>query len=137
MMHGKYLFPNGRIYSINPIIKKWMEHYTIKIFAIYSSMRLLVSDNFNHFSLDLRLFLFSDNIDTSTTTTTVSEQYKTQQLLSIVLIGIVGARYGEEVEENKQSNTLIKGFTVESPEMILKLSKNIKALPYFFSNHKC
>ncbi len=53
----------------------------------------------------------------------MSEQYKTQQLLSIVLIGIVGARYGQEVEQTKQSNTPIKGFTVESPEMILKLSK--------------
>jgi len=53
-------------------------------------------------------------------------QYKTQQLLSIILIGIVGARYGQEVEQTKTPNTLIKGFTVENPEMILKLSKIIQ-----------
>jgi hypothetical protein len=64
----------------------------------------------------------SDNYEP---TATVNEQYKTQQLLSIILIGIVGARYGQEVEQTKQSNTPIKGFTVESPEMILKLSKNL------------
>jgi len=76
--------------------------------------------------LCISLFLsFEDNNETLTaTTTTVNEQYKTQQLLSIVLIGIVGARYGQEVEQTRQSNNLIKGFTVESPEMILKLSKN-------------
>jgi hypothetical protein len=54
---------------------------------------------------------------------TVNEQYKTQQLLSIILIGIVGARYGQEIEPTKQANVPIKGFTVESPEMILKLSE--------------
>jgi hypothetical protein len=70
------------------------------------------------------LFCFEDNNET-TTTTTINEQYKTQQLLSIILIGIVGARYGQEVEQTKQSNMIIKGFTVDSPEMILKLSKKI------------
>ena len=55
----------------------------------------------------------------------VKEQYKAQQLLSIVLIGIIGTRYGQEVEQTRQLTTPIKGFTVESPEMILKLSKQL------------
>ena len=59
------------------------------------------------------------------TVTTVNQQYKTQQMLSIILIGIIGARYGQEVEQTKQSNAPIKGFTVDSPEMILKLSANV------------
>lgn len=63
-----------------------------------------------------------DHTDTIPTIATVNEQYKSQQLLSILLMGIVGARYGQEVEQTKQSNTLTKGFTVEDPEMILKLS---------------
>jgi hypothetical protein len=71
------------------------------------------------------LYCFAFSVNNETTTTTVNEQYKSQQLLSIILIGIVGARYGQEVEQSKQSNTPIKGFTVESPEMILKLSKMI------------
>ena len=40
------------------------------------------------------------------------------------MIGIIGARYGQEVEQTKPSNAPIKGFTVDSPEMILKLSMN-------------
>lgn len=43
-------------------------------------------------------------------------------------MGIVGARYGQEVEQTKQSNTLTKGFTVEDPEMIMKLSKSNEVL---------
>jgi hypothetical protein len=68
--------------------------------------------------------LFEDNTETTTTTiTTVNEQYKTQQLLSIILIGIVAARYGQEVEQTKQSNTIMKGFSIDNSDMIFKLSK--------------
>ena len=59
-----------------------------------------------------------------TIVSSVNQQYKTQQLLSIILIGIVGARYGQEIEPTRQGNIPIQGFTVESPELILKLSKN-------------
>ncbi|CAF4127785.1 unnamed protein product, partial [Rotaria magnacalcarata] len=75
------------------------------------------------FDQDIR-DIFVDDIyynNEITTTATSKEQYKAQQLLSIVLIGIVGARYGQEIEPTKQSSTPIKGFTVDSPEMILKL----------------
>ena len=72
------------------------------------------------------LFAVLDNSEA--TITTVNEQYKTQQLLSIILIGIVGARYGQEIEPTKETNILIKGFTVENPEMIMKLSKRCKSL---------
>ncbi|CAF5145116.1 unnamed protein product [Rotaria magnacalcarata] len=77
------------------------------------------------FDQDIR-DIFVDDIyynNEITTTATSKEQYKAQQLLSIVLIGIVGARYGQEIEPTKQSSTPIKGFTVDSPEMILKLKK--------------
>ncbi len=68
--------------------------------------------------------MFEDNTETTTTTiTTVNEQYKTQQLLSIILIGIVAARYGQEVEQTKQSNTIMKGFSIDNSDMIFKLSK--------------
>jgi len=69
-----------------------------------------------------------DYTDVIPSIATVNEQYKSQQLLSIVLMGIVGARYGQEVEQTKQSNTLTKGFTVEDPEMIMKLSKSNEVL---------
>jgi hypothetical protein len=69
-----------------------------------------------------------DNTDTQATTTTVNEQYKTQQLLSIVLIGIVGARYGQEVEPTKPSNTTMKGFSTENSDLIFKLSKIIYSI---------
>ena len=59
--------------------------------------------------------------------TTVKEQYKTQQLLSIILMGIVGARYGQEIEPTNQTTTPIKGFTVESPELLIKLGSPIFA----------
>ncbi|CAF1110946.1 unnamed protein product [Adineta steineri] len=78
---------------------------------------------------DIRdIFLDDITFNNETTTTTANQQYKTQQLLSIILIGIVGARYGQEVEQSKQANTLIKGFTVDSPEMILKLSRVLTSL---------
>jgi hypothetical protein len=67
--------------------------------------------------------LFEDNTEATTTITTVNEQYKTQQLLSIILIGIVAARYGQEVEQTKQSNTIMKGFSIDNSDMIFKLSK--------------
>ncbi len=67
--------------------------------------------------------MFEDNTEATTTITTVNEQYKTQQLLSIILIGIVAARYGQEVEQTKQSNTIMKGFSIDNSDMIFKLSK--------------
>ncbi|CAF0780863.1 unnamed protein product [Adineta ricciae] len=76
---------------------------------------------------DIFLDDLSFNNETATVTT-VNQQYKTQQMLSIILIGIIGARYGQEVEQTKQSNAPIKGFTVDSPEMILKLSRILTSL---------
>ncbi|CAF0886321.1 unnamed protein product [Rotaria sordida] len=80
---------------------------------------------------DIRDIFLDDmtyNNETTATTTTAKEQYKTQQLLSIILIGIVGTRYGQEVEQTKQASVAIKGFTVDSPEMILKLSRILTSL---------
>ncbi|CAF4426354.1 unnamed protein product [Rotaria socialis] len=82
------------------------------------------------FDQDIR-DIFVDDIyynNEVTTTATSKEQYKAQQLLSIVLIGIIGARYGQEIEPTKQSSAPIKGFTVDSPEMILKLSRILTSL---------
>lgn len=70
-----------------------------------------------------RIDVFLSVLDyNETTVSTVTQQFKAQQLLSIILMGIVGTRYGQEIETNKQGNVPIKGFTVENPEMILKLS---------------
>ncbi|CAF4367600.1 unnamed protein product, partial [Rotaria sp. Silwood2] len=52
------------------------------------------------------------NNDTATTII-MKEHYKRQQLLSIVFMGIICARYGQEVEHAKQSSVTIKGFSVE------------------------
>ncbi|CAF2728393.1 unnamed protein product [Rotaria sp. Silwood2] len=68
------------------------------------------------------------NNDTTTTTIIMKEQYKRQQLLSIVFMGIICARYGQEVEHAKQSSVTIKGFSVESPEIILNLSHILASL---------
>ena len=120
-MPGTCSCPNGRICSINRTTRRTTAHSTIRIFAISSSTMSPVSRHcLSERHSVIRLPGLAAN---ETTTTTVSQRYKTQQLLSITLIGIVGARYGQEVEPTRQSNTPIHGFTVESPEMILKLSK--------------
>ena len=70
------------------------------------------------------LRIVEDNTDATTIVTTVNEQYKTQQLLSIILIGIVGARYGQEIEQIKQSNTITnKVSSADNSDLIFKLSK--------------
>ena len=72
---------------------------------------------------DIFLDEMTYNTETITMPTTVNEQYKSQQLLSIVLIGIVGARYGQEIEPAKPANTLTKANAAENPDLIFKLSK--------------
>lgn len=72
---------------------------------------------------DIFLDEMTYNTETIQLPTTVNEQYKSQQLLSIVLIGIVGARYGQEIEQVKPTNTLTRANSVENSDLIFKLSK--------------
>ncbi|CAF3717601.1 unnamed protein product [Rotaria sp. Silwood1] len=74
--------------------------------------------------------LLDDTAYNNDTTTTIimKEEYKRQQLLSIIFMGIICARYEQEVEHAKQSSVTIKGFSVESPEIILNLSHILASL---------
>ena len=77
---------------------------------------------------DIFLDEMTYNTETITMGTAVNEQYKTQQLLSIVLIGIVGARYGQEIEQVKPANTSTRGTAAENPDLIFKLSKKCRRI---------
>lgn len=80
---------------------------------------------------DIFLDEMTYNTETITMGTAVNEQYKAQQLLSIVLIGIVGARYGQEIEQIKPANTSTRGPAAENPDLIFKLSKKCRKVNLF------